>query len=122
MSRPYKFCPFCSRRVPIAFLAFCGLSGTFRPPRCSFKCQEGTNTSYAPRRWEYQTTLVSIGIVFAAIALLFASGVFSTPYSGAKLWFAVASGSAAGLLLEYFVIGIVRWLTLSKMHLRKVRS
>lgn len=77
---------------------------------------------YASRGWEFQTTLVSVGIVFAAIALLFASPVFNTPYSGAKLWFAVALGSAAGLLSEYFVIGLVRWFTLSKMHLRKVRS
>jgi hypothetical protein len=54
--------------------------------------------------------------------LLFASSVFSTPYSGAKLWFAIALGTAAVLLSEYLMIGLFHWLTLGKMHLQKARS
>ena len=122
MSRPYKFCPFCSRRVPIAFLALCGLPGHFAPPRCSFKCPQCTRTLYAPRRWEYLTTLASIGSVTVATVLLFASGLFNTPYNGAKLWFAIASGTVAFVLSEYLMIGLFRWFTLGRMHLQKVRS
>jgi hypothetical protein len=57
-----------------------------------------------------------------ATVLLFASGFFNTPYNGAKLWFAIAWGTAVFLLSEYLIIGLFRWFTLGRMHLQKIRS